>query len=400
MLRRGGVVPDGGGENNPAVTVTTSSGTGTTEVTTGISVTTDKNGSTVKNGSGITTTVTIAAEKNDSNGNSAVSGGSSADSMSVTDFAGNWQYQVAVDSDVSVCSKDNGTVVIREDGTYTYTDANGYTSTGTVKVGYEEIGGTKNTTVSFYEGSVYKFGGYYLPEKPYEIHLGNGGVSRLVRGDEYISYCGYQNIAYDLIERYYEMLPTLGFRFWDYTDLNDTVTFRIANPYSGFEVQDVEFARISGKGLEMNSMDDVRAYKRTVYSESFANRYPIEDCKVVNSNINSGEYIDETGVADNDLMYYQSYIMYRGNLYANTVSPQKGWIGHVPTIEPIVITDVTSTSFRAYYSCIMGTYESVSANNCNIVDFVIDPSCGEWRINDLTSTDYSTYQSKAAESKY
>lgn len=400
MFRRGGVVPDGGGEKNPAVTVTTSSGTGTTDVTTGISVTTDKNGSTVKNGSGITTTVTTAAEKNTSNGNSAVSGGndtgSSADSMSVKDFAGKWQYQVATGNDVKVCSKDNGTVVIREDGTYTYTDTNGYTSSGTVKVGSEEFGGTRNTTVSFYEGSVYQFGGYYLPERPYEIHLGNGSVSRLVRGDDVIKNCEYQNIAYDLIERYYEMIPTLGFRFRNYINLNDSVTFRIMNPYLGGQIEEVTYARITGRGLEINSQEDIVAYKRTVGTERFINKYRGERVVNISSSYNSGDYIDETGIAADDLLYYQAFIMYKGNMYANTVTPQMGWIGHNPPHDPTVITDVTSNSFRAYYENIMGD------NNygCDIVDFVLDPIYGEWQIDEIINENYPVYQQKAAESKY
>ena len=410
LLRNGKGSMRNGGIDTPLATATTTSGTGTAVVTDSSTAlqsgTTDKNGSTTKKGSGVVTTVTVAVtDKNgnktssdSSNGTSGGSsnGGSSDSAYSVKDFVGSWQYQVAAENNVEVCSKYNGTVVISEDGTYTYTDANGYTSSGTVKVGSEEIGGTKNTTVGFYEGSAYQFGGYYLPERSYEIHLGNGSTSRLVRGDDVIKNCEYQNIAYDLIERYYKVLPTVQFRFNQYTNLNDSVTFRIMNPYLGGQIEEVTYARITGKGLEINSQEDIVAYKRTVGTERFINKYRGERVVNISSSYNSGDYIDETGIAADDLLYYQAFIMYKGNMYANTVTPQMGWIGHNPPHDPTVITDVTSNSFRAYYENIMGD------NNygCDIVDFVLDPIYGEWRIDEIINENYPVYQQKAAEFGY
>lgn len=408
MLKRNSGIVNDGGKIPPAATATTSSGTGTTLVTddsstTTKSGTTDKNGSAVKVGSGVVTTVTAAVT--DKKGNSVNgtgtgnSGGSSGTAYTMKDFAGTWQYQVA-ERNVELRSTYNGMVVIKENGTYSYTDANGYTSSGKVEISDEEIGGTHIATVNFYENGAFQFGGFYLPDKLYEISIGNDGTARLVRGEDAIKYSEYQSTAYDLIEKYYEMIPQFGFRFRGYLNLKDTVKFKIANPYSNGQIDEVEFARISGNGFEFNSMDDLIAYRKTVYSEEFANRYPVYGCKTVSSSYNDGDYIDESNSVMEDWLYYSSFIMYKGNLYANTLSPAKGWIGHVPTNEPIVITDVTSTSFKAYYSSLMGDYGSIAAQNCDIVDFVLDPSCGEWRINDLTSTDYSVYQSKAAESKY
>lgn len=414
LLRNGKGSINDGGVINPAATVTTTDVSGTTVTATGegtattVSGQTNKNGSTNKNGTASTTVVTVVSQANGANKNSGgsnatggnssgiASAGSSSDTMSVRDFAGTWQYQSAVDSHVEVASKDNGTVVIKDDGTYSYTDASGYTSTGTVKVGYEELGGSKTIRVSFYIGSEFKFGGYYLPDRPYEIHLGNGSVSRLVRGDDVIKNCEYQNIAYDLIERYYKVLPTVQFRFNQYTNLNDSVTFRIMNPYLGGQIEEVTFARITGKGLEINSQEDIVAYKRTVGTERFINKYRGERIVNISSSYNSGDYIDETGVVADDLLYYQAFIMYKGNMYANTVTPQMGWIGHNPPHDPTVITDVTSNSFRAYYENIMGD------NNygCDIVDFVLDPIYGEWRIDEITNENYPVYQQKAAEFGY
>lgn len=399
-----------GGVENPAVTATTSEGTGTTLVTTSVSSTTGKNGSTDKNGSTITTVVTVVSDVKDTNkqqtdsskavsgGDNTANGGNTSDSMSVKPYVGQWKYEVSADSQytVDVRPKDNGTVVIKEDGTYTYTDANGYTSSGTVKVGYEEMGGSKTTTVSFMDGSTHKFGGYYLPSRPDEIHLGNGGIARLIRGKEAIECSEYRNIALDLVERSYDMTQIFMYRFNQYTNLNDTVTFNIVNPYTGGQLENVTFARISGKGLEINSMDDIEAYERTVKTERLINMFPREKCVTISSSYNNGDHIDESGTDHEELLYYQSFIMYKGNLYANTVMPQESWIGHTAPREPIVITDVTSNSFRAYYPCIMGE----NKYGCDIIDFVIDPTFGEWRINEMASDAYSLYQSEAANLQY
>jgi len=91
----------------------------------------------------------------------------------VKELAGSWKYQIS--------EKDNGTVEIKADGTYTCTDANGAVTSGTVRTGTEEIGGTVHRTVSFFCGSEFAFGGYYDDAQPGIISLGNGGISSLVR---------------------------------------------------------------------------------------------------------------------------------------------------------------------------------------------------------------------------
>ena len=37
---------------------------------------------------------------------------------------------------------------------------------------------------------------------------------------------------------------------------------------------------------------------------------------------------------------------------------------------------------------------------CDIVDFVLDPIYGEWRIDEITNENYPVYQQKAAEFGY
>ena len=116
-----------------------------------------------------TATVSVTSEASDGN-------------VSIEQLVGQWKYQVSdTNYDVDISSKDNGTVVISKDGTYTYTDVNGKTSTGTVKLGFETIGSTTLQTVDFYEGSEHKFGGYYRQNDPDALYMGNNRISRLVR---------------------------------------------------------------------------------------------------------------------------------------------------------------------------------------------------------------------------
>ncbi|MBO7394763.1 MAG: NPXTG-anchored protein [Ruminococcus sp.] len=101
-------------------------------------------------------------------------------SIKIADIVGKWKYQVA-DGDTSVdkAAKDNGVVEISDDGTYSYTDADGKNTSGTVEIKAEELNGTYSDIVNFYIGEEFSFGGYYRSAD--EISIGNGGISRLIR---------------------------------------------------------------------------------------------------------------------------------------------------------------------------------------------------------------------------
>ena len=79
--------------------------------------------------------------------------------------------------------RNNGTVYISADGTYTYHDNDYNITIGTVRIGTEEIGGTEFITVGFYIDNEHQFGGYYRESEPLTITLGNGGLSQLVKKD-------------------------------------------------------------------------------------------------------------------------------------------------------------------------------------------------------------------------
>lgn len=102
----------------------------------------------------------------------------------IQEIVGKWNYQEATDGKtVDNGVKDNGIVEVSSDGTFTYTDASGKTTSGTVKISVEELAGTSLQTINFYDGDTLSFGGYYNKDSE-TISIGNGGLARLVRNNE------------------------------------------------------------------------------------------------------------------------------------------------------------------------------------------------------------------------
>ena len=124
--------------------------------------------------------ISCAAEESNN-----VSASQTADSVfSLKDITGKWKYQVASgNAPVEEGAKDNGIVEIKEDGTFTYTDAEGKTNSGTVKTDIEEGEGGSIPVVMFFLNDEAIFGGYYRMEIN-EISLGDGGMARLIRDEE------------------------------------------------------------------------------------------------------------------------------------------------------------------------------------------------------------------------
>ena len=167
--------PNGGGGVTPAITVSTTTGTGTNIVST------NKNGSTIT-GTAITTTTTAVTSASDGNTENT------ADTEFIKPFVGRWRYEMSNINDLDIPESANnmGTAVINADATYTYTDVSGNVSHGTISNATEEIGGTSIQCLDF---SVNESGAsdfltrraYYDESRPYELHFGNGYAARLVR---------------------------------------------------------------------------------------------------------------------------------------------------------------------------------------------------------------------------
>ncbi|WP_028521236.1 hypothetical protein [Ruminococcus flavefaciens] len=174
MLRRESK-PGGGGELPPAVTATTtaSDNTGTTFVSSG------KDGTVT-----VTTTTTTAGGTAVT---SAVPGGegntvTAAENEELKPFVGRWKYQASSGNyTVDMGAENIGTVEIRGDGTYTYTENNGNVTTDRVERSVEKIAGTEFVTLTFYDGSAIKFVASYNEAGSDRLNIGNGGLERLVR---------------------------------------------------------------------------------------------------------------------------------------------------------------------------------------------------------------------------
>ena len=67
----------------------------------------------------------------------SVAAETSYDETDIRNIVGQWKYQLAAENkNVDVSAVDNGIITVKEDSTYTYTDLDGNTHSGTVKVDY------------------------------------------------------------------------------------------------------------------------------------------------------------------------------------------------------------------------------------------------------------------------
>lgn len=101
----------------------------------------------------------------------------------ISELVGQWKYQIAPEGkNITAGATDNGTIDIKSDGTYIYTDLDGNTHSGTVKVDYDTLGGDYRVPFfAFYEGDQF-FIGCYCHESHSDVYMtGNGGMSQIVR---------------------------------------------------------------------------------------------------------------------------------------------------------------------------------------------------------------------------
>lgn len=101
----------------------------------------------------------------------------------ISELVGQWKYQIAPEGkNITVGATDNGTIDIKSDGTYIYTDLDGNNHSGTVKVDYDTFGGDYSVPFfAFYEGDQF-FIGCYCHESHSDVYMtGNGGMSQIVR---------------------------------------------------------------------------------------------------------------------------------------------------------------------------------------------------------------------------
>ena len=171
MLNRNHKPGGGGGVVTPAVTVTTTSGTGTTPSSTGPKGSVTGTTTTTANASAVTSLVTGGGDTAEETAENAL----------LKPFVGTWIYQASSGNyTVDQGANNIGTVEMRGDGTYTYTENNGNVTTDRFERAVDEIAGTQLVTLVFYDGTAIKFAATYN-EGLDQLGIGNGGLERLVR---------------------------------------------------------------------------------------------------------------------------------------------------------------------------------------------------------------------------
>lgn len=100
----------------------------------------------------------------------------------VQEIAGRWRHQISDGNHtVGMGAENIGSLEIYPNSAYTYTDADGRLSEGTVKARAEEIGGSDITVFDFYEDAVIRFSASYFELRPDRLSIGNGDMERFLR---------------------------------------------------------------------------------------------------------------------------------------------------------------------------------------------------------------------------
>ena len=100
----------------------------------------------------------------------------------ISELVGQWKYQIAPEGkNITVGATDNGTIDVKSDGTYIYTDLDGNTHSGTVKIDYDTFGGEYRVPFfAFYEGDKFFISCYCQQNNPNVYLIGNGGMGQLL----------------------------------------------------------------------------------------------------------------------------------------------------------------------------------------------------------------------------
>ena len=223
--------------------------------------------------------------------------------VNLKDIAGTWIYEVADGGyTADLCSKNNGIITIKEDGTFTYKSAENITYNGVVKSSIEKYDdGSEIPYVIFSTGDTSKdFGGYYAEDTDM-IYCGNGGMAHIVHDKNYDEELN--KLAVERIENY------------DFIDLIASGGLEFENK-EAFKEGDIPFFKVTDKRFK--SLADIKTF--------------------INENT--------TGKINKELIGYcdEKFREKEGVLYESLAG--KGSV-ETDTTKGVIITDKTDKSFKA-----------------------------------------------------
>ena len=108
---------------------------------------------------------------------------SADDKTDISNIVGHWKYQVAEEGkNVLTSLIDSGFIDVKDDGTFVYTDIEGNTQNGIVKLEFDTFGGNYRVPYFSFYGDNGFYTGCYCHQNDSDVYItGNGGMSQLVR---------------------------------------------------------------------------------------------------------------------------------------------------------------------------------------------------------------------------
>lgn len=226
VLMRSGRVDHGGEDIPPAVSVTTATGTGTTQTVTGTGHATGTETTAVRDAAETNVSSQSAVSSANTAKTETVSAANAADTANedIKPFVGSWICQESSCGlyPVTEGARDLGIVYINADSTYRYTDRSGSESAGTVSVRNYEFANNEFTELRFSgELSGMSTFQYAHTESSDELYNGNGGMARIIRNisNAPLTQYGWKK-EYQSVLDHYEKYQNSAEMSWNIHDLD------------------------------------------------------------------------------------------------------------------------------------------------------------------------------------
>ena len=197
-------------------------------------------------------------------------------------------------------------------------------------------------------------------------------------------------------QEWYENKENEDAYIWFYTNLEDCHydyrhTYKNEAGETVYVDNTIYYRRVTDPVL--NSTNDLKAILRGVYTnDNLTKQYYEKRFCTLDDNINVGDLINM------DELY--TFVDYKGKLYCLGPSGGRGYLGKSFYEEvPVIIGDMTETSFTAYVPVSLGWEREESIDDVNeylrnmdVLYVVFDNEVNEWRISRSETADYGIYE--------